>query len=83
MAAAAFSRWFKRATGRTFIAYLQELRVANACRLLIESERGITAIAHDSGFTNLSNFNRCFRRLRGTTPREYRAEFIARERASR
>jgi AraC-like DNA-binding protein len=83
MASAAFSRWFKRATGSTFIAYLRELRVAAACRLLVESERGITAIAHDAGFANLSNFNRCFRRLRGTTPRAFRADFLARERASR
>src|SRR5262249_11515593 len=83
MTPAAFSRWFKRATGRTFVAHLREIRVAAACRLLIESERGITEIAHAAGFANLSYFNRCFRRLRGVTPRAYRGQFRERERAAR
>jgi AraC-like DNA-binding protein len=83
MAPAAFSRWFKRATGRTFVTHLRELRISAACRLLIESERSITDIAHAAGFENLSYFNRCFRRQRGLTPRAYRAQYRERERAGR
>ena len=67
-----FSRAFRRATGRTFTAYLHEARVARACRLLIETDAKTTALALDSGFENLSNFNRVFKRLTGATPSAYR-----------
>ena len=68
-----FSRAFRRTTGRTFTAFLHEARVARACRLLIETDAKTTAVALDSGFENLSNFNRIFKRLAGTTPSAYRA----------
>jgi AraC-like DNA-binding protein len=47
-------------------------RRGQACRDLIETDKAITSIAYDAGFSNLSNFNRRFRDLKGTTPREYR-----------
>ncbi len=68
----AFSRAFRRTTGKTLVGYLQELRTGLACRALIESERPISDIAFGSGFHNLSNFNRRFRELKGMSPREYR-----------
>jgi len=78
MAPASFSRFFKRATGRTFISYVNELRIGRACRLLLETDLTITEIAYRVGFNNLSNFNRRFRRIRGQAPREYRLEWRAR-----
>lgn len=72
MAPAAFSRFFKRMTGRTFVAYVHRLRVARACRLLIETDAPITDVCFDAGFGNLSNFNRVFRRERGMNPLTFR-----------
>lgn len=71
----AFSRFFPRKTGRTLVAYLTELRTGLACRELIETERAVSDIAFDSGFNNLSNFNRRFRALKGMSPREFRRQF--------
>ncbi len=76
---AAFSRFFQRNTGRTFSAYLTELRIGEACRQLVESGRSITEIAFSSGFANLSTFNRAFRHLRGMPPGQFRRSAIPAE----
>lgn len=68
----AFCRFFRRMTGRTFIGWLHEVRIGHACRLLATTSRPVLEIAVVSGFDNLSNFNRVFRRLRNCTPREFR-----------
>jgi len=68
----AFSRFFRAHLRRTFPEFVNELRVGRACRLLAESDMPITEIALACGYTNLSNFNRQFVRLKRRTPREYR-----------
>lgn len=70
-----FSRLFKRHTGKTFVTYLNELRITEACKLLLESRLDIGEIALEAGYTNLSHFNRLFRRAKGVTPREFRAKW--------
>ena len=74
---AAFSRFFKRSVGKTYVSYLNELRIGRACRELIETDMNVTEIAFRAGFNNLSNFNRRFRRMKDLTPRAYRR--LARE----
>lgn len=74
MTPAGFSRYFKRTTGHTFVAYVHELRVAEACRLLIDTDTPVTDICFASGFGNLSNFNRVFRRLKRVSPRQFRQQ---------
>ncbi len=69
----AFSRFFKRIHKKTFTRYLNEIRIGYACKLLIEGELKIAAICYDSGFNNLSNFNRQFKRIRGMSPTEYQS----------
>jgi len=72
MSQAGFSRFFRRATGRTFTTYVQEVRIAEACRLLAETELSVNQIAHEVGFGSLTHFNRVFRRLKNLTPSQWR-----------
>jgi AraC-like DNA-binding protein len=69
-----FSRIFKRATKRTYQEFVNEVRLGHACRLLVETDESITEIALNSGFNNLSNFNRRFRQKYRCSPREYRGK---------
>jgi AraC-like DNA-binding protein len=72
----AFSRFFRLHTGKTFPGFVNELRVGRACRLLTETEKNVTQVAFECGFTNLSNFNRQFLRLKGLSPREFRRRML-------
>jgi AraC-like DNA-binding protein/quercetin dioxygenase-like cupin family protein len=69
---AAFSRFFKANFNRGYRAYLAEMRVADACRLLADSDRPVMDIALSCGFANLANFNRRFKQVKGTTPSAFR-----------
>jgi AraC-like DNA-binding protein len=71
----AFTRFFRKCTGKTFVEYLTELRVGSACRLLVETDRTVTQVCYAAGFNNLSNFNRRFRDLKGVTPRDFRRQY--------
>lgn len=71
----AFSRFFKMKTGRTYSAFVNEVRIGHSCKLLIGSSLNCTEICFASGFENISNFNRRFRELKKTSPREFRAKF--------
>lgn len=75
LTAAGLAKLFHRSIGRSFVQVLHEMRVAHACSLLRETDDTILDIAYQSGFNNLSNFNRVFRRLRDCSPRVYRAAF--------
>jgi AraC-like DNA-binding protein len=75
MSVPAFTRFFKKCTGKTFVEYLTDLRVGTACRLLMETDRTVTQVCYAAGFTNLSNFNRRFRDLKGVAPREFRRQY--------
>jgi len=72
MSESTFSKYFKRASGMTFTEMVAKLRISHACRLLETTDEPISSISESVGFTNLSNFNRQFRRVTGSTPREHR-----------
>jgi AraC-like DNA-binding protein/quercetin dioxygenase-like cupin family protein len=76
LSAGAFSRFFHVHTGKAFPAFVNELRIGRACRLLMETELHMTEIAKACGFTNLSNFNRQFLRLKRLTPRAFRHRVV-------
>lgn len=67
-----FSRFFKQATGRGFVEFVNRLRVSKSCELLTRSDKPITDVCFESGFNNISNFNRRFQQLKGMTPSHYR-----------
>lgn len=67
-----FCRLFKKATGNTFIQYLNFVRISVAEKLLITTEMSITDIIFETGFSSLSYFNRIFKKFKGCNPSEYR-----------
>ena len=73
---AAFCRFFKARTGKTYLEYLTDLRISFVCRLLVEEKHNISEIARQSGFQNLSLFNRQFKEVKGITPSEYQQELL-------
>ena len=74
MSPSAFSHFFKKRTQRSFTDYLTDLRIGHAARLLIDSEKNISEICFESGFNNISNFNRSFKAQKGCTPSEFRSQ---------
>lgn len=71
----AFSRYFREKTGKTFTEFVMEMRIGYACKLLIEGKHTISQICFESGFNNISNFNRCFKKFTLLTPILYRNQF--------
>ena len=67
-----FCRVFKRASGSSFVDYLNFVRICKSEKMLSSSEKSILEIACDVGFTSLSYFNRTFKRYKNCTPTEYR-----------
>jgi len=67
-----FCRLFKKRTKKHFIEYLNEVRVSNACKLLIEADMSISEIAYECGYKTVSNFNKLFKKITGVRPNEYR-----------
>lgn len=72
MSESAFSHFFKRKTNRSFIDYLNDIRIGHASKLLYETTHTVSEVCYASGFNNISNFNRIFKRKKGSTPSEYR-----------
>lgn len=67
-----FCRMFKTKTKKHFVEYLNEIRVSNACKYLIETDMGMSEIAYECGYKTVSNYNKFFKKLTRTTPKEYR-----------
>lgn len=70
----AFCRYFKVHTRKTYVTFLQEVRVSQACQRLIRTDSPIQQICQDSGFPNVSHFNRVFRKITGKKPLAFRKQ---------
>ncbi len=71
-----FCRYFKIMANKSYFDFLTEVRLNHACRLIVETDYTIQHIATDSGFENTSNFYRHFKKVKGITPKEYKARFF-------
>ena len=74
MSNSSFCNLFKATYRMTFKNYLLKIRIGYACRQLMENNKSISEIAYKSGFDNLSNFNRQFKKIKTITPKEYIAQ---------
>ncbi|WP_113923366.1 AraC family transcriptional regulator [Cognataquiflexum aquatile] len=74
MSKEAFCRFFKERTGKTYTEFLNELRIHKSCHLLQETDLSISQIAYQTGFQNLSYFNRAFKKYILTTPKSFRKQ---------
>ena len=72
MTVPAFCRYFKKLTRKTFSQFVNEYRITHACRLLADDNLTIAGVSFESGFNNLSHFNRQFKNITGFSPRDYR-----------
>lgn len=71
-----FCRYFKMRTNKTFFQFLIEIRIENACKMLVEDKYfSISQISELSGFQDITNFNRKFKELKGLSPSQYRGRF--------
>ena len=71
----AFCRYFKKRANKTFVRFLNEIRVGQACRLLVNENQSIADICYTCGYNNISYFIRQFRAITGFTPLGYRKKF--------
>jgi len=74
MSPSAFCRYFQKISGKHLSQFINEVRLANACRLLRETEQDVSSLCFESGFGTLSNFNRIFRLEKGMAPRDFRSK---------
>lgn len=72
MSESAFCRFFKSIMHVSAVAYLNNLRIARSCQLLLSTEESVSKIASDCGFRNISYFNRVFQNRMHQTPGQFR-----------
>lgn len=76
----AFCKYFKKHTRKTYVTFLNEIRIERACKMLIdESSESVSNIAFKTGFNNVVNFNRVFKKITKLSPSEYLQEHRMRD----
>lgn len=71
MSISAFCRYFKKRSNKTFLDFVNEVRIGNACRLLSDEKYSIAEVAFESGYNSISHFNHQFKKIMGQSPSEY------------
>ena len=75
LSASHFMYFFRKATGRSFLGYLNRFRVAKAQASLVRTEQTLAEVSLATGFCDQSHFGQVFRKLVGMTPLNYRQRF--------
>ncbi len=73
----AFCRFFKLRTRKTYLTFINEIRISHACRLLVTTDLPVSEICYRVGFNNISHFNDYFKKLKSTTPTTFRHSFTS------
>jgi AraC-like DNA-binding protein len=71
-----FCRYFKARTHKTCSQFLNEIRIAHACKLLVNTSMTASQVCYETGYNNISHFNRQFKLITGATARAYAREYI-------
>jgi AraC-like DNA-binding protein len=79
MSIPAFCSYFKKCTKKTYVDFLNEVRIGHACKLLIDTQKTVLEISYESGFNTLANFNKQFLKLKQLTPSGFRKKFRIQE----
>ena len=75
MSQVSFNRFMKKRTGKTFVDYVNDVRIGYAAMRLVEKDVSISEIAFSCGFNNIANFNRVFKKAKKCTPSQYKSDF--------
>lgn len=71
-----FCRFFKLRVHKTFSQFLNEIRIAHACKLLVNNNMNVSEICYEVGYNNISHFNRQFKLIHGVTAKEYTRRYM-------
>jgi AraC-like DNA-binding protein len=78
----AFCRYFKKHTRKTYISFLNEIRITEACKKMVRGDfESFASIAYHAGFNNVVTFNRVFKKMTGRSPSEYLKEWLGKAEA--
>ncbi|MBO9620155.1 MAG: helix-turn-helix domain-containing protein [Niabella sp.] len=76
MSTAAFCRFFKSKTSRTLTDFIKEVRIGHAAKLLLEGKHNVSEACYDSGYNNVSNFNKHFKEIKGVSPKAFLKQYL-------
>ncbi|MBQ7794760.1 MAG: helix-turn-helix transcriptional regulator, partial [Clostridia bacterium] len=76
-----FSYLFKKTIGKSFKDYLLDIKIFQAEKMLLSTEKSITDIAQETGFSTTSHFISQFKKKNGITPAKFKKEFTGNEQA--
>jgi AraC-like DNA-binding protein len=72
----AFCRYFKKHTRKTYISFLNEIRISEACKKMTGNAAvAISSVAYECGFSSAVSFNRVFKQVTGVSPSRYIADY--------
>lgn len=71
-----FCRFFKEKTKKTYMQFLMEVRIGQACRLLIEDDKHSAEIGYTCGYNSISHFNHQFKIIKNKSPLEYKRNHL-------